>query len=74
MGRKLLIFASALKVRLPNLTQFLYQPSAIEIAPDLAHQAPSHCYNVCPELLAHHLKLYQFQNFELVLLGNLSGI
>ena len=74
LERKLLIFASALKGGLPSLTQFLYQPSAIEIVPDLVHQVPSHCYNVHPESLAHHPRLYQCWNFELVLQGSLTGI
>ena len=62
------IFANALKGRCPNPTQFLYQPSAIEIVLDLVHQAPSCCYDVHPESSAHGLGLYQFQNFKLVII------
>ena len=58
LGRKLLIFANASRGRCPNPTQSLYQPSAIGIVPDLACQAPSHCYNVHPESSVHHLRLY----------------
>ena len=57
LGRKLVIFASALKGRLPSLTQFLYQPSAIEIVPDLVHQVPSHCYNVHPRIVSTSSKV-----------------
>ena len=54
LERKLLIFANALKGGCLILTQFLYWPSVIGIVLDLAHQVPSHCYNVHPKSSAHH--------------------
>ena len=74
LERKQLIFTNALRGKCPSLTQFLYWPFVIGIVLDLVHQVPSHYYNVCPKLSAHHPKWYQVQNFIPVLQDNLVKI
>ena len=74
LERKLLVFANALKGRLPSPILFPYQPSVIGIVLDLACPVPSHCYNVHPELSAHCPKLCQCQSFVPALPDSLAKI
>ena len=73
-GTKLLILANALRGECPSLIWFPYQPSTIGIVLDSAHQTLLHCYNVHPELSAHHLRLYQYQSSIPTLQDNLAKI
>ena len=70
-GRRLLVLANALRVKCPSPIWFPYQPSLIGIVLDSAHQVLSHCYNVHPELSAHHLRLCQYQSSIPTLQDNL---
>ena len=74
LERKLLVFANALKGGHPSPILFPYQPSVVGIVLDLAHTAPSHCYNVHPELSAYHPKLCQYQSFVPALQDSLAKI
>ena len=74
LERMLLVFVSVWRDGHPSLIQSLYQPFAFGTTLDLAHQVPSHCYNVHLELSAHHLGLCLYQNSTLVLQDNLVGI